>query len=599
MTASAVWAALAVAAVIDKSIRRGPRAASRCAFRSPARLPVQPLGVQVLAAVKHARMSADRVFGWDARLQSSAIAVLEYLWRRGRGEKWAGKGGSALYACSIAQLVMGLAPIMGWKPPTRLGPAQSRDRQARSAFERERALFVKAHRKSVQRWLDWLTAAGLVSHTPQQDEDGFWWRTIIRLNACPQLPESLLQEAARRRLGWWARERSRRARGRKRDLSAILRRAKLTPAERRQRSFKRHKTLREHARAARVRLRVLRALFGEAKTHLTQPFGASTTSRRPRPTSAKDQPTDRRLSHARKATSEIRNNSRQATTSSEREERPGGEETRWAVYRQIVAAAAKPSGSELDRAITAACRRVERVETTGVGGRCERWRLIECWTHACYGPRLAVAGGFRLAFWRERTPAHGGRLDRALDRYERYREARPPAFPEGAVAGFALFLCQHTPRQQDGPEHGMAFDVERFNRLTKQMAAYTHYQRQDHLERAERRAQRRGRVKQLAEQINKRIGFRGSGQARARLHTARALLESGYAAHHRMGERLYAAVQREQRLQQRDLRLMAGQHPGNTDRRYRAACNYAQTWGLPMPPGVRPPMAAAAGEHRG
>ena len=118
------------------------------------------------------------------------IAVLSYLWRRGRGEKWAGCHGSARYGCSLAQLVIGLAPIMGWK-----GIPDRRDEQAV-------ARFVKRHRKSVQRWLDWLQLAGLVSHTPQQDEEGFWWRTIIQLHAAPQLPAELLQEAVDRRAGW-------------------------------------------------------------------------------------------------------------------------------------------------------------------------------------------------------------------------------------------------------------------------------------------------------------------------------------------------------------------------------------------------------------
>ena len=127
-------------------VRCGPRAASRRAFRHPAALPAEPLGVEVLAAVKHARGRVGRLHEWDARLEASAIAVLAYLWRRGRGEKWAGCNGSARYGCSLAQLVIGLAPIMGWR-----GIPDRGDEQAV-------ARFVKRHRKSVQRWLDWLAA---------------------------------------------------------------------------------------------------------------------------------------------------------------------------------------------------------------------------------------------------------------------------------------------------------------------------------------------------------------------------------------------------------------------------------------------------------
>ena len=168
---------------------------------------------------------------WDARVETSVIAVLSYLWRRGRGEKWAGCHGSARYGCSLAQLVIGLAPIMGWK-----GIPDRGDEQAV-------ARFVKRHRKSVQRWLDWLQLAGLVSHTPQQDEEGFWWRTIIQLHAAPQLPAELLQEAVDRRAGWPARERRRNARGRLRNLTAILRRARLTKAQRRSRGIARRREL--------------------------------------------------------------------------------------------------------------------------------------------------------------------------------------------------------------------------------------------------------------------------------------------------------------------------------------------------------------------
>jgi len=219
-------AALAVAVITSAHARRGPRAASRRAFRRPAALPAEPLGVEVLAAIKPARARAGRRQEWDARLETSAIAVLAYLWRRGRGERWAGCHGSARYGCSLAQLVLGLAPIMGWRGIPRRGDEQAVAR------------FAKPHRKSVQRWLDWLQLTGLISHTAQQDEEGFWWRTIIELQPVPPLPAELLQEAADRRAGWRARERRRDARGRGRHLTAILGRARLNKAQRRSRGHR-------------------------------------------------------------------------------------------------------------------------------------------------------------------------------------------------------------------------------------------------------------------------------------------------------------------------------------------------------------------------
>ena len=64
-----------------------------------------------------------------------------------------------------------------------------------------------------------------MSHAPQQDEEGFRWRTIIELYSAPQLPAELLQQTVDRRAGWTTRERRRDACGRRGNLTAILRRA--------------------------------------------------------------------------------------------------------------------------------------------------------------------------------------------------------------------------------------------------------------------------------------------------------------------------------------------------------------------------------------
>jgi hypothetical protein len=179
------------------------------------------------------------------------------------------------------------------------------------------------------------------------------------------------------------------------------------------------------------------------------------------------------------------------------------------------------------------------------------------------------------------------RLDRSLARYARYADARPAGFPATAVAAFAQFLAEHTPRQ-NGPEHGMAYDVQRFNELTKQMSAYAHYTRDRHLQLAAASAHRRERARQLAEQLNSQLQLRfrtGADSSGGRLRVASELLDSDYAAHRDAGRKLYAAAKRAERLAERDERLRAGQHPGNTDGRYRAACTYAERWGLQMPPG--------------
>jgi len=54
----------------------GPRAPWRRAFRHSAALPAQPAAVEALAAIKHAREQRGRLHDWDARVESSAIALL-------------------------------------------------------------------------------------------------------------------------------------------------------------------------------------------------------------------------------------------------------------------------------------------------------------------------------------------------------------------------------------------------------------------------------------------------------------------------------------------------------------------------------------------
>ena len=570
--------------------RYGPRAPSRRAFRFAAALPEQPAGVQALAAIAHARQQAGRLHEWDARLETSAIAVLAYLWRRGRAEKWAGCDGSARYACSLAQLVIGLAPIMGWR--------NIPDRRDLAA----RARFVRAHRKSVQRWLDWLQAAGLVSHTPQQDEEGFWWRTIITLHACPEIPPKVMHEAIERRSGWNARETRRTARGRQRDLTAILRRARLTRAQKRARSAARRRELAHHAERQRVRQAVADSLERASKTHLTHPCGAETTSRVLSETSQVDE-TNRGITRTQAHGTSAKRGSEEGDGGGRTRHVAAGSRSdiRWEAYHEIARERwyghAAPRSVDEQAALIAdadACwapmvrdqqHRLQQLVCWPADRPAPaRWRLIEAWTVAAHGPQMAAAGGFRLAFWCEERDHHGPRLDRALARYERYADARPPEWPASPIAALARFLAEHVARQEDGPAHGMAYDIARFNEITKRMAAYHHCQRANHLERASTRARRRQQIRELAEQVNQRFRFRLGDDPAARLRTARDLLDSNHSGHQDAGRALYAAAQREQRLQERDARLLADRHPGLSDGRYLAACRHAEQWGLQAPP---------------
>jgi hypothetical protein len=573
---------LAVALTTPTPRAAGPRAASRRAFRHAVALPAQPVGVEILTAITAARRRQGRTMPWDARLETSAIAVLEYLWRRAHGEKWAGADGSAMYACSLRQLVMGLAPIMGWRD----APVLSRNpnigaRLRHQRYEQQVTRFVKRHRKTVQRWLDWLQLAGLITHTPQQDEKGFWWRTVIELHPAPMLDAELLEHALERRAGWKARERRRDGRGRRRNLTAILRRARLTRAQRRARAVQRRRQCALDTERQRVRAAVAESLARAAETHLTHPYGASTTSRRPLEDDSEDESVHRRLTGAGTRLPKRSSPSEPTTTGTEEATTESGEELRWTVYREVIATRFGQTPPGWPAQLATAQRRVQQLSEWSEPNPPPRWRLIEAWTIAAHGPEMAAAGGFRLAFWRESNEHHGPRLDRALARYERYHEARPPGFPAAPIAGLAHFLAHHT-APQDGPEHGMAYDVQRFNELTKRMSAYAHYRRPEHLDRLRVRAERRRRARELATALNATFRSAHAGPA-AQLRMARDLLDSSYPAHQRMGRLMYAAARRQVRLDERDQRLTQGLHPIDSDGRYSAAFAYARQWGLPLP----------------
>lgn len=554
--------------------RPGPGAKSRRGFRSPLPLPVEPTGIEIIAAVKLARAERDRRFEWDARLETSAIAVVAYLWRLARGQRWALNGASARYGCSLAQLLSGLAPIMGWSPaPRGEGP------------ERER--WLNAHRKTLQRWLDWLHDAGLVTHTPQQDEEDVWWRTIIELHGAPAGDPEVLQEVAQRRLRWPARERRREHRGRgrpagrrARNLTAVLRRARLSQAERRARGAARRRAERVYAERAAVRAAVCQSLEDAAKDTSDASLRGSTTSRTALNANSETETPNRGLTRAGFTKIPAVLSSQTSTTGTEKSPAVSGDELRWAIYREVLGARYSLSDDDWRPRLAASQRRVEEVSTWPEARACPRWRLIEAWTVAAHGPYMAAAGGFRLALWREGAEHHGARLDRALVRYACCVDARPPQFPAGAIAALAHFWAQHTPRQ-DGAEHGMAYDVQRFNELTKQMSAYSHVRARGYVARSRARAERRKTAAALAEQVNLRLPFRISDSARVRV--AAQLLDNDHPAHQAAGRRLYRDAQRQERLLARDQRLAEGHHPGLSDARYVAACRYAERWGLPTP----------------
>ena len=89
------------------------RASSSGIGRRSEPLPPEPGRLVVCALLGRARRERGCVTPGDDRLETRAYAVKRYLFRLGHAAR------SARYATSIEQLVVGLAPVMGWGPVPR------------------------------------------------------------------------------------------------------------------------------------------------------------------------------------------------------------------------------------------------------------------------------------------------------------------------------------------------------------------------------------------------------------------------------------------------------------------------------------------------
>lgn len=247
--------------------------------RQPARspIPAEPGRVEVLALVQAAREQAGRAYAGDDRLETSLYALKRYLWRLAHSSR----NRSGTYATSLPQLVVGLAPIMGWRRTTIRDGRQ---------VPLSRAALVGANRRTLQRWLDWLAAAGVADHVPERDQDGNWWRTRIVLRRTPAIEHGRLADARARLRDRARRERRHAARASRRQLAGqrvrrrdlrMIARASATPTAATRARLGR---ARSRAIAAARRARTVDAIVqarSEAGDNLTHPFGAPSTSENP------------------------------------------------------------------------------------------------------------------------------------------------------------------------------------------------------------------------------------------------------------------------------------------------------------------------------
>jgi hypothetical protein len=436
-----------------------------------------------------ARRSRGCVTPGDDRLETRAYAVKRYLFRLGHAAR------SARYATSIEQLVVGLAPVMAWGTVPR-GRA-------------ERARFVRAHRKSVQRWLDDLEAAGLVAHEPERDDLGRWWRTQIVLLAASEPDCGELEVAEVRARAWSRRERGRRGRPGRRSLTGIRRRS-ATPDQRSRARLARGRGVGGHERGRRAAVeRAIAASEAVRKQRglLTHPFGAPPTSAHgsvsqerswqpetPRSwarTADRSAPTPRG-SWALVAETGARTSARslspvppQAARTDGTEESVPGREPHVAfdalVARRLVERRDQVrQRTALQR--THAERRIAQVLAWPAGRRCPLGRLREAWVVYRYGLEWVAQGGAAMAGAHSASTAR--RAYQAIALYERFVAWRPAGWPQSGPAALLALAGQ---RRADV----FAGDVARLLILAKQMRAAAREQNEHRRRRQAARAERR------------------------------------------------------------------------------------------------------------
>jgi hypothetical protein len=418
------------------SARRRRRASGR--WYRPAREPLapEPGRLVVCALLSRARRARGCSTPGDDRLETRVYAVKRYAYRLGHAAR------SARFATSLQQLVVGLAPVMGWGPVPR-GKA-------------ERARFVRAHRRSVQRWLDDLQEAGLVEHEPEKDGDGLWWRTQLVLLAAPEPCDVELRVASCRARAWALRERRRRRRGSS-SLGAIRARSAIPSAA---------------AREAAARRRASRLL--------AHPFGAPPSSAdcksSAQPLKKYGTVVDRTGARLRGlgpvgepangngCIAEIAGLSRDDSD---------------ALVERLLAARSCPSHDELQRAHASA--RVAEVTRWPLGRVCPLGRLREAWTAQRYGLARVVESGAADA-GTVRAPLVG----RAIRLYEAHRAHRPPGWPESGAAALCVLGSQRRATRLTG-------DLSRLLTLAKAMRAAAFETDAARLDRARARAADRER----------------------------------------------------------------------------------------------------------
>ncbi len=404
----------------------------------------------------------------DDRVETRAYAVKRYLFRLGHAQR------SARSATSIEQLVVGLAPVIGWG-------AVPRERS-------ERARFVRAHRKSVQRWLDDLQVAGVVAHEPERDGQGMWWRTQIVLLGAPAASEPELRVARRRAHRWRARERARRRTRRVAPSLGAIRARSGTPAPSTRARIAKARTAATQ-RARRVALvEVQIAAAAQLRTvcrDLTHPFGAP-------PTSAPVLVAAGRLRSSATAQTgvpaaqgpAVRQPATTLTAPKAGNEGIGLDSLKdfdALVARRLAAREQRYQRRNTVIGAQASARSAE-VLTWSPGHACPLGRLREAWVENRYWLAMVCESGTALAG--PATAAVRELVARAIALYETHAEQRPAGWPASGAGALCVLARQQRAERFAG-------DVARLLGLAKGMRALAREHDPQRVKRARLRVQRR------------------------------------------------------------------------------------------------------------
>ena len=459
---------------------------------------------------------------FDLRVFVSLLAVSRYLHRLGRA-----RPARAQIACSMPQLVAGLAPTMGWER----GADRFADRDA--------------HHASVRRWLDLLQALGLIRWQAGINDVGEEARTEITLLAFPDVDAAELRAADRRLAAWRRRYGPDWNTGARRCLSAIGRRSRPpTPTERRKAAIASARAT-ASARRSSTDSAPPCGTPATAGEQLLEPSSSPSSG-----TTAYGQGTGVTRTHANERASATAAISAVAKAGQETEPERSWEDRLQAVVERV--AVRETQREDIVATIAAqARRRALDVAGWGIDRAWPEGRLREAWVVARHGPGGAAQRGAAAAG--RLRPEDRARLRRAVGRFARYADHRPQQLPAAPLAALLALAGA-------SGDWTLARTIRRLDQLSRRMRAHATASDPARQEAAAHRARRRHQ-----DAPPPRLAFRAPGPRWPRWILTTPAGEPVFDDHGRLqidaDQRPPAPGSLSYRLVVRDAYLLAGRQP--------------------------------------